>query len=171
MRPPAVIVRAETEADRAAVYEVVRQSFEQDDESRLVDALRDEGYARVSLVAVDDDRVVGHILFSAIEIVSPAANTPALALAPMAVVPERQRQGIGSRLIGEGLEACRAAGHAIVLVLGHRDYYPRFGFSRDLARPLESEYQGDSFMAIELVPDALDGVSGRVVYPPPFGGF
>lgn len=93
----------------------------------------------------------------------------ALALAPVAVLPERQRQGIGSRLIREGLRACAEAGHRITVVLGHADYYPRFGFSAPLAEPLQAPFSGPSFMALELVPGALADVTGEVRYPPPFG--
>jgi putative acetyltransferase len=90
----------------------------------------------------------------------------------MAVLPERQRQGIGSALVQKGLEACRQQGHRIVVVLGHSHFYPRFGFSPRLAAHLESPFSGgDSFMAVELVPGALDGVVGRVQYPPPFGAW
>jgi putative acetyltransferase len=92
-----------------------------------------------------------------------------LALAPLAVTPARQRQGIGSQLVREGLRACAAAGHRIVVVLGHPAYYPRFGFSAALARPLKAPFSGESFMAAELVPGALPGVAGEVRYPPPFG--
>jgi hypothetical protein len=95
---------------------------------------------------------------------------PALALAPVAVRPDHQKRGIGSALIRSGLEACRAGGHRIVVVLGHAEYYPRFGFSAKLAEPLSSPFSGrDSWMALELVPGALDGVVGTVQYAPPFG--
>jgi putative acetyltransferase len=93
----------------------------------------------------------------------------ALALAPLAVLPENQRQGIGSELVRDGLMACRAAGQRIVVVLGHAHFYPRFGFSSELAVPLNSPFAGEAWMALELVPEALAGVTGRVCYPPPFG--
>lgn len=89
----------------------------------------------------------------------------------MAVVPEYQRQGIGSELVRRGLDVCRDQGHRIVVVLGWPHFYPRFGFSAELTRALESPFSGESFMAIELVPGSLDGVIGRVEYPPPFGVF
>lgn len=87
----------------------------------------------------------------------------------MAVRPDRQRRGIGSRLIRDGLAMCRGRGHRVVVVLGHADYYPRFGFSPALAERLRSPFPGPHFMALELVPGALDGVVGEVRYPPPFG--
>jgi putative acetyltransferase len=95
-----------------------------------------------------------------------------LALAPMAVLPAFQKQGIGSALVRNGLELCRELGHRIVIVLGHPNFYPRFGFSAKLAEALSSPFGGgESWMALELAPGALGGVAGRVQYPPPFSGF
>ena len=91
------------------------------------------------------------------------------ALAPMAVVPELQRRGIGSALVREGLRTCVERGHRIVVVVGHPDFYPRFGFSAGLAGRLKSPFSGPACMALELVPDAMESVEGEVVYPPPFG--
>jgi putative acetyltransferase len=164
-----VIVRAETPQDLEAIREVNRQAFGQEDEARIVDALRDGGHARLSLVAEEGGQVVGHILFSDLSIVTQAGTLHALALAPMAVLPARQRQGIGSGLVREGLRACAEAGHRVVVVVGHPDYYPRFGFSAQLAEQLNSPFTGPAFMALELVPAALANVTGEVRYPPPFG--
>jgi putative acetyltransferase len=164
-----VVVREETLEDREAIREVNRQAFGREDEARLVDALRDGGYARLSLVAEEGGRVVGHILFSDLPIVRQAGTLHALALAPLAVLPERQRQWIGSRLVREGLRVSAVAGHRIVVVLGHADYYPRFGFSARLAERLTAPFSGPSFMALELVPGALAGITGEVRYPSPFG--
>jgi putative acetyltransferase len=162
-------IRPETSADHGAIRHVNRLAFGQDAEARLVDALRDGGYVRASLVAEKDQQVVGHILFSDLSIVTEAGTVPALALAPMGVLPEVQNQRIGSALVGRALEVCREQGHRIVVVLGQPHFYQRFGFSSKLAVHLESPYSGrESFMAVELVPGALDGVKGRVQYPPPF---
>jgi putative acetyltransferase len=164
-----VLIRPETTADHEAIRQVNRLAFGQDAEARLVDALREGGYVRLSLVAERDGQVVGHILFSALRIITDAGTVPALALAPMAVLPAFQRQGIGSALICRGLEVCREEGHRIVIVLGHPDYYPRFGFSVKLAEPLSSPFGGgEAWMALELLPGALVGVVGKVQYPPPF---
>jgi putative acetyltransferase len=169
-RPPAVAVRAEVPGDLDAIRSVNRLAFGQEDEAALVDALRDGGHVRASLVAEVDGRVVGHILFSELPIVTSTGMVPALALAPMAVLPEFQHLGIGSELVRCGLDVCRDAGHMIVVVLGHPRFYPRFGFSPALAARLASPFSGkESFVAAELVPGALDGVAGRVEYPPPFG--
>jgi putative acetyltransferase len=137
-----------------------------------VDALREGGYVRASLVAEKEKQVVGHILFSDLPIITQAGTVAALALAPMAVLPEVQNQRIGSALVRRGLEVCMEQGHRIIVVLGHPHFYQRFGFSSKLAAHLESPYsERESFMAVELVPGALDGVTGRVVYPPPFGAW
>jgi putative acetyltransferase len=164
-----LLIRPETAADHEAIRRVNRLAFGQDAEARLVDALRAGGFDRVSLVAEKDGQVVGHIMFSDLPIISDGGAIAALSLAPMAVLPEFERQGIGSALVRRGLGLCREQGHRIVVVLGHPDFYPRFGFSSKLAERLESPYSGGpSFMAAELVPGALGGVVGKVVYPPPF---
>jgi putative acetyltransferase len=166
-----VRVREETPRDFAAIRDVVASAFGRADESKLVDALRDEGYARLSLVAESDGEIVGHILFSELRIVGPHKTVAALALAPLAVVPTQQKHGIGSLLAREGLKRLTDADHRIVIVLGHPDYYPRFGFSAELARQLSSLYAGESFMALELIAGAMDGVQGNVEYPPSFSKF
>jgi putative acetyltransferase len=167
-----VLIRPEASTDPEAIRHVNRLAFGQDDEARLVDALRVGGYVRVSLIAERAGQIVGHILFSDLPIITGDGAVSALALAPMAVLPEFQNQGIGSGLVQKGLEACRQQGHRIVVVLGHVHFYPRFGFSPKLAAHLESPISGsDSFMAVELVPGVLDGVVGWVQYPRPFGAW
>jgi putative acetyltransferase len=167
-----ILIRPETAADLDALRHVNRLAFGQDDEARLVDALRKGGYVRLSMVAEQAGQVVGHILFSDLPIINEAGTVPALALAPMAVLPAFQRQGMGSALVRRGLDECRQQGHQIVVVVGHPQFYPRFGFSSKMAAHLDSPYSGrESFMAVELVPGALDGVKGRVVYPSPFNAW
>lgn len=165
----AIIVRPERDSDQAAVRDVNRLAFGQEDEARLVDALREGGYARVSLVAEEEGRIVGHILFSDLPILVPGGAVEAISLAPMAVLPDEQRKGIGSLLVREGLRVCRESRHRIVVVLGHPEYYPRFGFSANMAARLRSPFSGPAFMALELVPGSLEDVEGEVRYPPPFG--
>jgi putative acetyltransferase len=162
-------IRAETPSDIDAIRRVNRLAFGQDDEAALVDALREGGYIKLSLLAVLPETIAGHILFSDLKIVTNAGPISALALAPIAVLPEFQRQGIGSALVRRGLEFCCEQGHRIVVVLGHPRFYPRFGFSSELARPLSSPFSGASWMALELSQGALSGITGRVEYPPPFG--
>jgi len=142
-----VIVRPAAPDDRAAIRAVVVEAFGQSDEADLVEALRADGDALVELAAEEGGRIVGHILFS------PMASEPAAsiaALAPLAVVPSLQCRGIGAALTHAGLEACRAAGVEAVIVLGHPEYYPRFGFSAALAEQVDAPFSGPSFMALEL---------------------
>lgn len=163
-----VVVRTETPCDVETIRFVNNAAFGSSVEGILIDALRDGGFVRLSLIAEVERQIVGHILFSELCIETGAATILALALAPMSVLPEFQCRGIGSQLVRDGLATCRDQGHAIVLVVGHPDFYPRFGFSAELARALESPYAGPAFMAAELTPGALAGVSGRVIYAPPF---
>jgi putative acetyltransferase len=164
-----VAIRPETGQDQKAIWSVNRAAFEGDAEANLVDALRDGGFVEVSLVAEVDREIVGHILFSRVAITTNFGTVDVLSLAPMVVLPSYQRQGIGSRLVEAGVEACREAGHRIVVVLGHPEFYPRFGFSSALAEPLQSPFGGgEAWMALELVPGSLEGVEGRVEYSPPF---
>lgn len=163
-----VIVRPERPGDLEGIRAVNQQAFGRADEAHLVDALRDGGYIRLSLVGEERGKIVGHILFTELPIVTEGGRVDALALAPMAVVPDRQRQGIGSRLVREGITASAAAGHRIIVVLGHPDFYPRFGFSAKLAARLKAPFSGPAFMALELVPGALADLAGEVRYPPPF---
>jgi putative acetyltransferase len=164
-----IVVRPERADDRAIVRDVNQRAFEGPGEADLVDNLRQEGVVLLSAVAEVDQRVVGHILFSRMTIDAPDGLVAAAALAPLAVVPEHQRQGIGGRLIRYGLDGLRSSDERVVIVLGHPDYYPRFGFSAALAGNLSSPFPREAYMALELVPGALDGVRGEVKYPAAFG--
>lgn len=167
------ITRPETADDYAAVHQVNTLAFGREVEARLIEALREspEFIPELSLVAVEDGRVVGHILFCPLVIETEDGAAPALALGVLAVRPELQKQGIGSQLVREGLERCRSLGHKIVVVIGHPAYYPRFGFSPARERGLEVPFPvpDDAFLVLELVPGALDGLAGTVRYPPAFG--
>jgi putative acetyltransferase len=131
--------------------------------------VRKEGVVLVSLVAELDQQIAGHILFSRMWIETAGGPIPAACLAPVAVLPGYQRRGIGARLIRHSLDLLRAQGERIVIVLGHPGYYPRFGFSSEMARLLESPFPPEAFMAMTLVNGGLDGVRGRVRYPAAFG--
>jgi putative acetyltransferase len=164
-----ITIREEALEDRPAIREVNELAFGTPEEAALVDRLRSDGLVLASLVACDGGEVAGHILFSALPIGTVGRTVRGAALAPMAVRPDRQRLGIGSALVHQGLEACRALAVEVAVVLGHPAYYPRFGFSAETARHLEAPFSGPAFMALELTPGVLDGVSGSVRYPPAFG--
>lgn len=166
------VVRPEEPGDRAAIYAVNRAAFGQDDEAELVDRLREDGLVIASLVACEgaDGEITGHILFSELPIDTETRTIRATALAPMAVLPAFQRRGVGSALVRAGLEACRDRGIEAVVVLGHPEYYPRFGFSAETAKCLRAPYSGEAFMALELTPGVLQDVDATVRYPPALGG-
>jgi putative acetyltransferase len=165
-------VRAEAEADRAAVREVNERAFGGAVEADLVDALRASARPILSLVAEAGGRVVGHILFSPVTVESGSSSFAAMGLAPMAVLPELQRRGVGSALVRRGLEECLRAGHEAVFVLGHPEYYPRFGFETAARKGFGCEYPvpDEAFMVAELREGALAGRAGLVKYRPEFGG-
>ena len=127
-------IRTETPSDIRDIFALHNDAFAQDGEARLVNALRNDGdfTSDLSLVAIHDDRIIGHVLFPPISIESADANqksVPARALAPLGVDPAFQCQGVGAALLEEGLNTCRHLGHRAVFVVGHPGYYPRFGFS------------------------------------------
>ena len=160
-----LLIRRETQSDVSAIRKVNESAFKGSTEARLVDLLRETNKATISLVATFDNRVVGHILFSPITIVTNPKKTRGLGLAPLAVLPEYQRRGIGSSLVTKGLEECREKGYDIVVVLGDVPYYTRFGFRRASLYGLSNEYNVDeNFMALELEKGALNSVSGLVKY-------
>ena len=163
-----VSVRVETPADFAPVRAAVREAFGQVDEADLVERLHGDDEVVASLVAEIDNAIVGHILFSRLPIVVGEREIAGAALAPVAVLPRFQWQGIGSALIRCGLRRCAESGCEAVVVLGHPGYYPRFGFSAALAQRLDAPFSGAAFMALELVPGALAG-GGTVRYAAAFG--
>lgn len=164
-----IVIRCEKVQDEAAVRSVNLSAFSHSEEADLVDRLRHEGVVLLSLVALIGGQIVGHILFSRMWIDTASGSVPAVALAPMAVLAEHQRQGIGGRLIRSGLNRLREREEQIVIVLGHPGYYPRFGFSTAKASALESPFPPHAFMATELSVNALGGICGKVRYPAAFG--
>jgi putative acetyltransferase len=158
-------IRAERENDRDAVYAINAAVFATPAEAALVDALREQAQPVISLVAVENGHIVGHIMFSPVSL-SAASDLKIMGLAPMAVVAQQQHKGIGSALVRAGLERCRQLGFEAVVVLGHAEYYPRFGFVPASRFGIDSEYEvpDEVFMAMELQPGALHGKTGRVKY-------
>src|SRR5215813_3186678 len=168
-----ITIRLEEIEDQKSIRRVNEVAFGQPIEADLVDALRTNAHPLISLVATVEDRIVGHIFFSPVSIGSEMGTVTAMGLAPMSVLPEFQNQGIGSRLVNEGLKRCRDLGHSIVVVLGHPNYYPRFGFIPAHLKGLRSEYDvpDDTFMVLELSENALAGRRGLVRYHPEFSRF
>ena len=163
-------IRAEEAGDAAGVRRVNELAFDMLAEADLVEALRMRGAVTLSLVAIAAGEVVGHILFTPLRDEKGAELAGGVGLAPMAVVPERQRQGIGSALVEQGLRELAAAGHDFVVVLGHPTYYPRFGFvpSVGFGMACEFEVPEDVFMALELRKGALADWHGVARYQPEF---
>jgi putative acetyltransferase len=158
-------IRPEQSGDAEGIAAVHRASFPTDDEARLVDTLRSAGRLSVSLVALTDGEVVGHVAFSPVT----AGAEVGAGLAPLAVLPGLRRRGIAAALVREGLAACRNLGFRWVVVLGEPEYYSRFGFTAASRFGLSDDYGGgEAFQALELEPDALAAVSGRVSYAPEF---
>lgn len=168
-----VTIRAETQSDFADVRKVNESAFGGAGEAALVEALRSAVTPYVSLVAVENERVIGHIFFSPVTIENPGAIRRAFGLAPMAVAPESQRSGVGSLLVRRGLEECQCLDVDIVVVVGHRDYYPRFGFrpAGELGLKCEYDVAPEEFMVLELRNGALAGVKGLVKYHETFAAF
>jgi putative acetyltransferase len=163
-------IRPERPEDIPGIRHVNRSAFETAAEADLVDALRKQAHPILSLVAVDGGEVVGHILFSPMTLPS-HPDAQIMGLAPMAVLPARRRQGIGSSLVRAGLDECRRLGCSAVVVLGHAAYYPRFGFVPASTFGLRSEYDvpDDVFLAIELAAGGLRHAAGTIRYHTAFG--
>lgn len=162
-------IRPERPADIAGIRAVNLTAFETSTEANLVDVLREQAEPIVSLVADDGEAIVGHILFSPVTLTA-HSDVRIIGLAPMAVLPARQRQGIGSALVNEGLKQCRQLGFGAVIVLGHAEYYPRFGFTPASRFGLGCQYDvpEDVFMVLELEQGTLNGKAGTIHYHPAF---
>lgn len=163
-------IRAACADDAPAIREVNDAAFGGRDESALIERLRADGDVIVELVAVEDGEIVGNIVFSTLQVTDLEHKSPVrtAALAPMAVAPTHQRLGIGSELVRQGIEKCRELGIEAIVVLGHADYYPRFGFSAQMAECLKSEYSGPFFMVLPLKTGIFDEYVGIVTYPHAF---
>jgi len=165
-----MIIRLEQPEDVPGIRIVNERAFGSSSEADIVDALRRNGKATISLVAEDEGCVVGHILFSPVTVETGERELAGLGLAPVAVLPEFQNRGVGSSLVEQGIERCREAGHSFVVVLGHPHYYPRFGFTPASRFGIKCEYDvaDENFMAMELREGALQNQAGMARYQPEF---
>ena len=160
-------IREEREQDREAVRRINEEAFETSDEANIVDKLQDACDSLLSLVATENELAVGHILFSPVTITGPQEPLVGMGLAPMAVLPERQGQGIGTLLVQEGLRRLRESGTPFVIVVGHPDYYLRFGFQPASRYGIRCQWDGvpdPAFMILVFDEPALRGVSGVARY-------
>jgi predicted N-acetyltransferase YhbS len=164
-------IRKEEVKDHKQIYEVNKLAFQQENESKLIEKIRksENFIPELSIVAEIDNRIVGHILFSKIKIIGDS-DYESLALAPMAVIPEFQKRGIGSELIKKGIDKAKELGFDSIIVLGHKEYYPKFGFQRASKWNIKCPFEvpDDVFMAIELTEKAFEGKAGTVKYPDEF---
>jgi putative acetyltransferase len=158
-----LMIREMAHSELLFVETIHASAFGRDEEARLPHAIISAGHDVISVVAVDGDYFVAHALFTALE-----GADRALALGPVAVVPDRQGEGIGARLVRFGLDLARERGWRSVFVLGEPGFYGRLGFRAQLAKGAVVPWAGPNFQALELVPGALDGWSGVLVYPEAF---
>jgi putative acetyltransferase len=159
-------IRPERPGDVSRIRHANERAFGRPAEADLVERLRQGCADALSLVA-EDDAVVGHILFTPVVVEGTGQQVVGMGLAPLAVLPDRQRQGIGSQLVRRGLDILRERGCPFVVVVGHPEYYPRFGFEPASKYGLVSEWEGipdAAFMALILDPYAVEGASGVAKY-------
>lgn len=167
-----ILIKSETEKDYRDITKVNNLAFGLSSEGLLVENLRlnTDFIKDLSLVAEFENKVIGHILFFPIKIVEGETKHSSLALAPMSVLPEFQNKGVGSKLVTEGLKIAKDLGHPSVIVLGHKNYYPKFGFEPASKWGIKSPFDipDDVFMAFKLKEEGLKNISGVVKYPKEF---
>lgn len=161
-----ILIRHEIPEDIPLIYAVIEQTFKRDAEARLADKLRQACVDHLSLVADDNGTIVGHIMFTPV-LIKNDKEVRGMGLAPMSVLPSRQRRGIGTQLVKSGLQILREKGCPFVIVLGHPDYYPRFGFQPASSFNIKSQWEGvpdEAFMILVLEEEAMQNVSGIAMF-------
>ena len=168
-----VIIRPERRQDKQRIRQINVEAFGSEAESNLIEVLRNSGILLISLIAEVNGEVIGHILFSPVDLRGNKSNVSIAGLSPMAVMPKWQRKGMGSMLVKEGLRLCKESGYAAVVVLGHPEYYARFGFAPSVRYGIKSEYDvpDEVFMAVELSEGSLADCGGIVRYHAAFNQF
>jgi putative acetyltransferase len=162
-----VTIRKEQPSDILAVRAINEKAFGQQAEPNIVDAIRTACPQAISLVAEYDDQLIGHILFSPVVIESEKETVAGMGLAPMSVLPEHQRRGVGGRMVKTGLDMLRRSACPFVIVLGHPAYYPRFGFTPASGHHIDCQWDGvpdEAFMVLILDGDRMKGVTGIARY-------
>lgn len=161
-----VTFRQEKPGDESAIRRINEQGFGGSEEANIVDALREANAIMLSMVALDGEDVVAHILFTEVEIVGADSQFKGLGLGPMAVLPSHQRKGIGTQLLQIALDKCRLLDYDFVVVLGHPEFYSKFGFSPAKPHGFGCEFDApdEAFMVLELRENGLAGHSGTVHY-------
>jgi len=166
-----MIIREEKATDISKIWKINEAAFDTDAEANLVNALRDSNIPFISLVAEENGELAGHILFTPVELENGSSGIKIAGLAPMAVIPKLQNQGIGSKLIEAGIRRCQSEGYDAIVVLGHPNYYPKFGFMPSVNYGIKSEYEvpDEVFMVLELNKDSLNGIQDIIKYHEAFG--
>lgn len=164
-----IVIRERVAGDDAGIAAVVTAAFGSPAEAALIEALRNDGDMVHEVVALAESAIVGHIAFSRLNVTTGSETLRAAALAPLAIAPSRQHQGIGDAITRRALAELRDRGYELAVVLGHPAYYARFGFSSLLAKLLDAPYSGEAFMALELKPGALAALRWKVTYAKAFG--
>ena len=161
-----ITIRQEKSEDIPLVYSVIEQAFKRDAEAKLADKLRQACADHLSLVAEDDGVIVGHIMFTPV-LLKNDKDIKGMGLAPMAVLPARQRQGLGTQLVKSGLAILKEKGCPFVIVLGHPDYYPRFGFQPASRFSIRSQWEGvpeEAFMLLVFDDNDMRNISGTAIF-------
>ncbi|OYX48165.1 MAG: hypothetical protein B7Y90_10945 [Alphaproteobacteria bacterium 32-64-14] len=156
--------RIAVQTDKPAIADLNTRAFGQPDEARIVTQLEEAGDVLIQFVAEMEDRIVGHILFYPLGV---RGKLSAVGLGPMSVDPSTQRSGVGSQLVRIGLKTLQDSGAPIVFVLGHENFYPRFGFSVAAASEFETPVKGPHFMAVRMRHGPP--MSGELIFPAAFG--
>ena len=159
-------IRIEKDSDKELIWKLNSHAFPTNVEADLVDILRNSGVTLISMVAEEEGEIIGHILFSDVELIGNKSKIKLAGLGPMAVIPKLQRKGIGSKLVNAGLEHCRKKGYDAVVVLGYPEYYPKFGFVPSVEYSIKCEFEvpSEAFMILELKKGAFNGLSGTIRY-------
>ena len=160
-------IRFEKPEDIAFIHSVNEQAFGRVSEAKLVDTLRLACTDHLSLVADDNGSIIGHLMFTPVVVTDGKQKTEGMGLAPMAVLPSRQRQGIGTQLVDSGLQILKEKGCPFVIVLGHPEYYPRFGFQAASGCNIRTQWDGvpdEAFMILVMDHEAMQNVSGVATF-------